>query len=116
MGNTSVKQIICGIMFNHSFSLLDDWGKIADSLLYSTNKAPNFSPQYFKIECAVCENRLSAIEEDIGKLNTDQITREILNLQLDALRQELNSASALQTTELKNRIDLLERQIELLQE
>ncbi len=69
-----------------------------------------------KIECAVCENRLSAIEEDIGKLNTDQITREILNLQLDALRQELNSASALQTTELKNRIDLLERQIELLQE
>lgn len=69
-----------------------------------------------KIECAVCENRLSAIEEDIDKLNTDQITREILNLQLDALRQELNSASALQTTELKNRIDLLERQIELLQE
>ena len=69
-----------------------------------------------KIECAVCENRLSAIEEDIGKLNTDQITREILNLQLDALRQELNSVSALQTTELNNRIDLLERQIELLQE
>ena len=69
-----------------------------------------------KIECAVCENRLSAIEEDIGKLNTDQVTREILILQLDALRQELNSASTLQTTELNNRIDLLERQIELLQE
>lgn len=259
MGNTSVKQIICGIMFNDSFSILDDWGKIADSLLCSVKKAPSFPPQYFssisqqytisrflsnekkghrlelasnnlvythtvqsnfekeykefvsrvekclvpqivekyaliirrigmvyicemdcdsisafkqqyfakaaseitdcrfairsttpeglafsgidnyilsvvltivvavggwyaktlidlKIECAVCENRLSAIEEDIDKLNTDQITREILNLQLDALRQELNSASALQTTELKNRIDLLERQIELLQE
>lgn len=47
MGNTSVKQIICGIMFNHSFSILDDWGKIADSLLYSANKTPSFSPQYF---------------------------------------------------------------------
>ncbi len=69
-----------------------------------------------KIECAVYENRLSTIEEEIDKLNTDQVTREILNLQLDALKQELNSTSALQTTELKNRIDLLERQIELLQQ
>lgn len=42
MGNTSVKQIICGIMFNDSFSILDDWGKIADSLLCSVKKAPSF--------------------------------------------------------------------------
>ena len=69
-----------------------------------------------KIEYAVCENRLSAIEKDIDKLNTDQVTREILNLQLDALSQELNTSSILQTTELNNRIDLLECQIELLQE
>ena len=47
MGNTSVKQIICGIMFNDSFSILDDWGKIADSLLCSVKKAPSFPPQYF---------------------------------------------------------------------
>ena len=47
MGSISVKRIICGIMFNHSFSILDDWGKIADSLLYSAKKSGAFSPQYF---------------------------------------------------------------------
>ena len=43
------------------------------------------------------------------------ITREILELQLNALRQELLSGSTLQAANLSNRIDLLERQIELLQ-
>lgn len=45
MRTANVKKIICGIMFNHSFSLLDEWGKIADSLLYRKNAC--FSPQYF---------------------------------------------------------------------
>lgn len=45
----------------------------------------------------------------------ENITREILELQLNALRQELLSGSTLQAANLSNRIDLLERQIELLQ-
>lgn len=50
MENAAVKRIVCGIMFNNSFSLLDEWGKIADTLLYKNNKkTPGFSPQYFPI-------------------------------------------------------------------
>lgn len=45
MGKVSVKRIVCGIMFNPSFSLLDEWGKIVDSMLYQKNSY--FSPQYF---------------------------------------------------------------------
>lgn len=45
MGKATVKRIICGIMFQHSFSLLDEWGKIVDAMLYKKN--PYFSPQYF---------------------------------------------------------------------
>ena len=69
-----------------------------------------------KIDCAVFENRISSIEEEIDKLDTDYVTREILYLQLDALKQELLSTSALQRAELNNRIDLIERQIEILQQ
>lgn len=48
MEKATVKRIICGIMFNQSFSILDEWGKIADALLYNTSKkVPGFSPQYF---------------------------------------------------------------------
>ena len=68
-----------------------------------------------KIDCAVFESRLSSIEERIDELDADNITREILELQLNALKQELLSGSTLQAANLSNRIDLLERQIELLQ-
>ena len=48
MGNAAVKRIVCGIMFNNSFSILDEWGKIVDTLLYNTSRrTPGFSPQYF---------------------------------------------------------------------
>lgn len=68
-----------------------------------------------KIDYAVFESRLSSIEERIDELDADNITREILELQLNALKQELLSGSTLQAANLSNRIDLLERQIELLQ-
>ena len=48
MDNKTVKRLAFGVMFNHSFSILDEWGKIADDLLYSKNKKGiGFSPSYF---------------------------------------------------------------------
>lgn len=39
-----VVQFACGILYSHSFKLLDNWGAIADSILYN-NKF--FSAKYF---------------------------------------------------------------------
>lgn len=44
MSKNTVKQFACGILYSHSFKLLDNWGAIADSILYD-NKF--FSPEYF---------------------------------------------------------------------
>ena len=44
MSKNTVKQFACGILYSHSFKLLDNWGSIADSILYN-NKY--FSPEYF---------------------------------------------------------------------
>ncbi|MBS5933732.1 MAG: hypothetical protein KIC94_12765 [Clostridiales bacterium] len=38
----TVKYVVCGIQFNHSFRLLDNWGEIADQLLYKS--------KYFNVE------------------------------------------------------------------
>lgn len=60
------------------------------------------------------ERRLLVIEAEVDDLDSDSVTREILQLQLEALRQEVRNTSILQLSEINNRIDLLERQIELL--
>lgn len=44
MATAKVIKLTCGILFNHSFSILDHWGKIADAVLY---KNAYFDPQYF---------------------------------------------------------------------
>ena len=46
MNKNKVKRIICGILYNHSFKLLDSWGSIADEILYE-NKY--FNSDYFPI-------------------------------------------------------------------
>lgn len=61
MANSVVRKITCGILFNHSFKLLDNWGAIADCVLYN-NKY--FSPEYFPsigsqyTSCGVLSNSL----------------------------------------------------------
>lgn len=51
MNNNEVAVLTCGIMYGHSFSLLDKWGSIADDVLYhnsyfSTDYFPRISNQY----------------------------------------------------------------------
>ena len=49
----NIKRIACGILFNNSFKLLDNWGEIVDDMLYNSkhkqftaNFFPNISSQY----------------------------------------------------------------------
>lgn len=44
MATAKIVKVTCGILFNNSFSILDHWGKIADSILY---KNSYFDPAYF---------------------------------------------------------------------
>ena len=44
MATAKVFRLTCGILFNHSFSILDRWGSIADTVLY---KNSYFNPEYF---------------------------------------------------------------------
>ena len=44
MATAKIVKMTCGILFNHSFSLLDHWGKIAVSILYDN---AYFTPTYF---------------------------------------------------------------------
>ena len=44
------------------------------------------------------------------------MTRELLNIQLDALKQELSYEQEIDRIEIENRIRLLEQQIALVQE
>ena len=39
-----MKYCVCGIAFNHSFKLLDNWGKIADEILYGSK---SFEKDFF---------------------------------------------------------------------
>lgn len=46
-----IKYMVYGVTFNHSFRILDNWGEIADNLLYrnsyfNANFFPQISSQY----------------------------------------------------------------------
>lgn len=69
-----------------------------------------------KVDCAVLETKLNAVSAQIDSLDTDNVTRELLNIQLDALKQELSYEQEIDRIEIENRIRLLEQQIALVQE
>ena len=69
-----------------------------------------------KVDCAVLETKLDRVSAQIESLDTDNVTREVLNIQLDALKQELSYEQEINRIEIENRIGLLEQQIALVQE
>lgn len=69
-----------------------------------------------KVDCAVLETKLDTVSSQIESLDTDNVTRELLNIQLDALKQELSYEQEIDRIEIENRIGLLEQQIALVQE
>lgn len=51
LDKSNIKFVACGIIFDHSFKLLDNWGEIADNLLYKSKYFdykffPSISTQY----------------------------------------------------------------------
>lgn len=69
-----------------------------------------------KVDCAVLEAKLDTVSTQIESLDTDNVTRELLNIQLDTLKKELSYEQEINRIEIENRIDLLEQQIALVQE
>ncbi len=69
-----------------------------------------------KVDCAVLETQLDTVSTQIERLDTDNVTRELLNIQLDALKKELSYEQEIDRIEIENRIGLLEQQIALVQE
>lgn len=69
-----------------------------------------------KVDYAVLETKLDAVSTQIESLETDNVTRELLNIQLDALKKELSYEQEIDRIEVESRIGLLEQQIALVQE
>ncbi len=67
------KYMVCGIAFNHSFSLLDRWGEIADELLY---KSKCFEKDFFNRISSQYTTERSVYNEETGdfiRLSSNEI-------------------------------------------
>ena len=69
-----------------------------------------------KVDSAVLATKLDTVSTQIESLDTDNVTRELLNIQLNALEKELSYELEIDRIEIENRIGLLEQQIALVQE
>lgn len=69
-----------------------------------------------KVDGAILATKLDTVSTQIESLDTDNVTRELLNIQLDALKKELSYEVEIDWIEIENRISLLEQQIALVQE
>lgn len=67
-----------------------------------------------KIECAVFENQLVAIEKRIDSLEDNSVTKELLNLQVEAIRKDLENYRLHNSSDLNRRIELIEKEIEII--
>ncbi|MBQ4512123.1 MAG: hypothetical protein II969_03955 [Anaerolineaceae bacterium] len=63
INRNDVTEIACGISFDFSFTLLDKWGEIADSILYNNSY---FSPQYFPKTNAYYTTERRLFNEELG--------------------------------------------------
>ena len=68
-----------------------------------------------KVDSAVLATKLDTVSTQIESLDTDNVTRELLNIQLNALEKELSYELEIDRIEIENRIGLLEQQIALIQ-
>ena len=69
-----------------------------------------------KVDYAVLLTRVKTIEKTLNELETDTITKKLLDLQLDSIKQELNNVTDLSYMEIDARIDLLEQQIDFIKD
>lgn len=69
-----------------------------------------------KVDYAVLHTKVKTIEKTLNELETDTITKKLLDLHLDSLKQELNNATDLSYIEIDARIDLHEQQIDFIKD
>lgn len=69
-----------------------------------------------KVDYSVIDTKLLNLTTQVDNLCADNVTQELLNIQIEALRVELSSAQNLDRAEIENRINILEQQIAYLQE
>jgi hypothetical protein len=64
---------------------------------------------------AVYELRISKAEEQLSSLQTFAITKEILELQIQALRSDIEKNEGVKTSEIDSRISVIEKQIQYIE-
>lgn len=64
---------------------------------------------------AVYELRISKAEEQLSSLQTFAITKEILELQIQTLRSDIEKNEAVKTSEIDSRISVIEKQIQYIE-
>lgn len=61
---------------------------------------------------AISTVKIDQLKETVQTLTTDNVTKEMLNLQLDSLKRELKNEMKMNDNEFENRLDIIEKQIE----
>jgi hypothetical protein len=75
-----------------------------------------------KSDSRLYDNSLNIIREDIDKIeasmdsiNTDYVTKELLKIQLDSVKESITDNANINRLEIENSINLIEKQIEYIQ-
>ena len=68
-----------------------------------------------KVDYAVLSSKISELSEQVDRLNTDSVAKDLLTLQIGALKEELSFAHNIDKAEIEKRLALLEQQIAFLQ-
>lgn len=67
------------------------------------------------VQIAVIEQKIEYLDEQIDMLSSETVDKEVLELQLDSLKKELESSSSLTLNDIKWQIKMLEEKINSLQ-
>lgn len=68
-----------------------------------------------KVDVAVIQTRLGHLEEQVDGLDADSATREIIDLQIEAVKKDLSNTFGLEIAQIESQLDLIEQQIEYIE-
>ena len=69
-----------------------------------------------KADMKVVDTKISNLQEDVDKLATDSVSKEILDLQINALKDSLEAGWLIDRKELENQIELIRQQVKFVEE
>ena len=68
-----------------------------------------------KVDTAVIQTRLDYLEKQVEALDTDNTAKEIIDLQIEAVKKDITNAMALEISDIESQLDLIEQQIEYIE-